>query len=167
MVRKREKLEETVGRMLKKSGITLSVAESCTSGLLSHKITNVSGSSEYFKGGVVAYNNEIKERVLGVSLKTLKDFGAVSGETAIAMAKGARKNLGSDIGMGVTGIAGPTGGNKAKPVGTVFIAVSDKTKGESRRFLFKGKRHGIKLAASNKALKMLKEFLLKRRDARR
>lgn len=167
MIRKREKPEETVGHILKKSGITLSVAESCTGGLLCHKITNVSGSSEYFRGGVIAYNNDIKERVLYVSLKILKKSGAVSKETAIAMARGAKKNLGSDIGLSITGIAGPTGGTKLKPVGTVFIATSDKKSEECRKFLFKGKRQAVKLAASNKALKMLKEFLLKECDGRR
>lgn len=158
-MKQKETTEETIGRLMKKLGLTLGIGESCTGGLVCHKITNISGSSEYFKGGVVAYSNEIKEQILGVSEKILKDFGAVSKETAIAMARGARKNLGSDIGMGITGIAGPTGGSKAKPVGTVFVAVSDKTKGKSRRFLFKGKRQTIKIAASNTALKMLKEFL--------
>lgn len=167
MIRKREKPEETVGHMLKKSGVTLSVAESCTGGLLCHKITNVSGSSEYFRGGVIAYNNDIKEQILGVSEKILKKFGAVSKETAIAMARGAKKNLGSDIGLSVTGIAGPTGGSTTKPVGTVFTAISGKTREENKRFLFKGTRQAIKLKASNKALKMLKEFLLKEHDGRR
>lgn len=166
MIRKREKPEETVGHMLKKSGCALSVAESCTGGLLCHKITNVSGSSKYFRGGVIAYNNDIKEQLLGVSEEILKKFGAVSKETAIAMARGAKKNLDSDIGLSVTGIAGPTGGSTTKPVGTVFTAISGKIREENKRFLFKGTRQAIKLKASNKALKMLKEFLLKEHDGR-
>lgn len=166
-MKQKEKSKETIGRLMKKLGLTLGIGESCTGGLLSHKITNVSGSSEYFRGGVIAYNNDIKEQVLAVSEETLKKFGAVSGETAIAMARGVRKNLGCDIGIAITGIAGPTGGSKTKPVGTVFIAVSDKTKEKSLRFLFKGKRQAIKFAASNKALKILKEFLLKECNGRR
>lgn len=167
MIRKKEKPEETVGRMLKKSGCALSVAESCTGGLLCNTITNVAGSSSYFKGGVVAYSNDLKKKILKVRGNTLKKFGAVSGETAIAMARGCKKNLGCDIGLSVTGIAGPAGGSKAKPVGTVFIAIADKKSEECRSFLFKGKRQAIKLAASNNALKMLKEFLLKECDGRR
>lgn len=152
--------EKDICRMMEKLGLTLAIGESCTGGLISHKITNISGSSKYFKGGVIAYSNELKAQILGVPIKVLKEFGAVSEKTAMAMACGARKNLGSDIGMAITGIAGPAGGSEAKPVGTVFIAIADKKNEECRRFLFKGKREVIKLAASNKALKMLKEFLL-------
>jgi len=152
---------------MRKFGLTLAVGESCTGGLVCHKITNISGSSKYFRGGVIAYNNDIKEQVLAVSEETLKKFGAVSKETAIAMARGGKKKLGCDIGLSVTGIAGPAGGTKLKPVGTVFIAISNKKNEKSRRFLFKGKRQAIKLAASNKALMMLKEFLLKECDGKR
>lgn len=159
--------EKTVGRMMEKLGLTIAIGESCTGGLICHKITNISGSSKYFRGGVIAYSNDLKEQILGVHRKALKESGAVSEKTAIAMARGARKNLGSDIGMGITGIAGPTGGSKAKPVGTVFIAVSDKKKEERRKFLFKGTRQAIKLAASNMAFNMLKEFLLKKNNAGR
>ena len=167
MIRKREKPEQAAGRLLKKSGCALSVAESCTGGLLSHKITNIPGSSDYFMGGIVAYSNDLKKKILKVPGGTLRKFGAVSKETAIAMARGALENMGSDIAAAITGIAGPAGGSKAKPVGTVFIAIADKKSERCRRFLFRGKRHAIKLAASSNALKMLKEFLLKERDGRK
>ncbi|MBI3752998.1 MAG: CinA family protein [Deltaproteobacteria bacterium] len=159
MKKRRERTEETVAKLLKNYHLTLSVAESCTGGLLCHKITNVSGSSAYFRGGVIAYHNDLKKALLDVSKEILKKFGAVSKKTAMAMARGAKRRLGCDIGMAITGIAGPTGGSKLEPPGTVFIAISDKKSEECRRFLFKGKRQAIKLAASNKALKMLKEFL--------
>lgn len=167
MIRNREKLEEAVGRLLKKSGRALAVAESCTGGLLSHKITNIPGSSDYFMGGIVAYSNDLKKKILKVPGGTLRKFGAVSKETAIAMARGAKKNMGSDIAAAITGIAGPNGGSKAKPVGTVFIAIADKKSEGCRRFLFRGKRDAIKLAASNNALKMLIEFLVARHNGTR
>lgn len=167
MIRKRGKPEEAVGRLLKKSGCALSVAESCTGGLLSHKITNIPGSSDYFMGGIVAYSNDLKKKILKVPGGTLRKFGAVSKETAIAMARGAQENMGSDIAAAITGIAGPTGGSKAKPVGTVFIAIADKKSAGCRRFLFRGKRHAVKLAASNNALKMLIEFLVARHHGKR
>lgn len=160
MKRRRARAEESIARLMKKLRITLATAESCTGGLLSHKITNVSGSSEYFIGGIIAYDNKIKEVLLNVPIQVLKRFGAVSKETALAMARGVKTKLVSDIGIAITGIAGPTGGSKIKPVGTVFIAISGKTKKECKRFLFKGDRKTIKLSASSKALDMLKDFLL-------
>ncbi|MEK7689257.1 MAG: CinA family protein [Deltaproteobacteria bacterium] len=159
-MKRKETAAETIGRLMRKFGLTLAVGESCTGGLVCHKITNISGSSKYFRGGVIAYNNDIKEQALGVSEETLKRFGAVSKETAITMARGAKKKLGCDIGLSVTGIAGPTGGSRTKPVGTVFTAISGKTREENKRFLFKGTRQAIKLKASNMALNMLKDFLL-------
>lgn len=160
MKRRRARAEESIARLMKELRITLATAESCTGGLLSHKITNVSGSSEYFIGGIIAYDNKIKEVLLNVPIQLLKRFGAVSKETALAMARGVKTKLVSDIGIAITGIAGPTGGSKIKPVGTVFIAISGKTKKECKRFLFKGNRKTIKLSASSKALDMLKDFLL-------
>ncbi|MBI5328214.1 MAG: CinA family protein [Deltaproteobacteria bacterium] len=154
-----EKPEEAVGRILKKLGLTIGIAESCTGGLLCHRITSVPGSSDYFIGGVIAYNNDLKRHILNVPKEILQKFGAVSKKTAKAMAWGAKKRLGSNIGIAITGIAGPTGGSKAKPIGTVFIAISSETIEKDQRFLLKGSRQDIKLAASNEALKMLKEFL--------
>ena len=160
MKKSKETTEEIIGLIMKKLGLTLAVAESCTGGLLCHKITNVSGSSKYFRGGVVAYHNDLKENILGVPKVILKKFGAVSKETAMAMAHGAKKKLGCNVGIAITGIAGPTGGSKTKPVGTVFIVIAGEANEKSQRFLFKGSRQDIKLLTTNKALKMLQEFLL-------
>lgn len=163
-MKKKETTEEKIFRLMSISGYTLAIAESCTGGLLCHKITNTSGSSKYFIGGVIAYNNEIKEQLLNVSSDILKKFGAVSRETAIAMARGVKNKLGCDIGLSITGIAGPTGGSIRKPVGTVFTAISSRTKEEDKKFCLKGTRHSIKLKASNKALYMLKEFISTKRS---
>lgn len=159
MKKQNKRPEEAIAVLMKKYRLTLAVAESCTGGLVSNKITDVPGSSEYFRGGIIAYSNDLKEQMLDVPQKILKKFGAVSKETAAAMARGARKNANADIGIAITGIAGPTGGSRLKPVGTVFIAVSDKKNEECRKFLFKGKRQAIKLSASNTALLLLKKFL--------
>jgi len=118
-------MEEAVGRLLKECGKTLATAESCTGGLLGGRITSVSGSSTYYLGGVVAYSNEVKTRSLGVDAGLIEREGAVSEAVAREMAKGIRKLLGADIGVAVTGIAGPTGGTPEKPVGLVYIAVAD------------------------------------------
>ncbi|HBR18046.1 MAG: hypothetical protein A3G39_08595 [Deltaproteobacteria bacterium RIFCSPLOWO2_12_FULL_43_16] len=160
MKKQKEASEETVARLMKRLRLTLSIAESCTGGLLCHKITNVSGSSKYFKGGIIAYHNEVKKQLLGVPAHILSKFGAVSRETAVAMAYSIRKIMAADIGIAITGIAGPTGGTAAKPVGSVFIAISAATKSNCQNFLFQGNRKTIKLSTSNKALNMLKEFLL-------
>ena len=117
-------LEETVVRKLLSRGMTIATAESCTGGLLAKRITDVAGASDVFEMGAVTYANRIKEQVLGVSAKTLEQYGAVSPETAREMAEGIRKAAGSDIGIGITGIAGPGGGSTEKPVGLVYIAMS-------------------------------------------
>lgn len=119
-----ETLEETVVRKLLARGMTIATAESCTGGLLAKRITDVAGASDVFEMGAVTYANRIKEQVLGVSAKTLEQYGAVSPETAREMAEGIRKAAGSDIGIGITGIAGPGGGSAEKPVGLVYIAMS-------------------------------------------
>lgn len=118
-------LEAKVGELLIKKCKTIAVAESCTGGAVAHTITKVSGSSRYFKGGVVAYSNSVKIQLLGVDKDTLESVGAVSKETAIQMAKGIRKTLNTDIGLSTTGIAGPDGGTDEKPVGTVWFGYSD------------------------------------------
>lgn len=115
--------EAVVGHLLRARGFTLAVAESCTGGLLSHRITNIPGSSDYYRGSVTAYANEVKERVLGVPAATLQAHGAVSAETALAMARGVRPLLSADLGLSVTGIAGPGGGTPQKPVGLVYIGL--------------------------------------------
>lgn len=114
----------------------LSVAESCTGGALANAITDVPGASRYFKGGVVAYSNALKIDLLGVSRATLKKYGAVSGRVAKEMAEGIRRRCKTDYGIGVTGIAGPTGGTKEKPVGTVYIALASSKKTGVKRFCF-------------------------------
>ena len=119
-----ETLEETVVRKLLSRGMTIATAESCTGGLLAKRITDVAGASDVFEMGAVTYANRIKEQVLGVSAQTLEQYGAVSPETAREMAEGIRKAAGSDIGIGITGIAGPGGGSTEKPVGLVYIAMS-------------------------------------------
>jgi PncC family amidohydrolase len=117
-------LSAEVGSILLDHGYTISTAESCTGGLLSHTLTGISGSSAYFIGGVVAYSNQIKEQVLGVGTQTLIDHGAVSEQTACEMADGIRNQFSTDIGLSTTGIAGPTGGTADKPVGLVWIGIS-------------------------------------------
>ena len=152
-------LEQIVGRMLAERKLTLAVAESCTGGLLGHRITNVAGSSEYFEGGVIAYSYDAKERLLSVHHDTLYEHGAVSPETALEMARGARKALGADIGLSITGIAGPGGGLPGKPVGLTFIALSARNVERVERFVWESDREGNKVLSTDAALEMLKEFL--------
>lgn len=118
-----DSLEQVVGRLLIKNNMTLSVAESCTGGLLSKRITDLAGASDYYMGGVCSYSNEVKMKVLGVKAETLEKYGAVSSQTAEEMAKGVAERLGTDVGVGITGIAGPGGGTIDKPVGLVYISV--------------------------------------------
>ena len=148
------KIESEVGKILRKRKITLAVAESCTGGLISSRITDSSGSSDYFIMGIAAYSNKIKENVLGVSPRLLQKHGAVSKQVALEMAKGARLLANTDIGIGVTGIAGPTGGTKKKPVGLTYIALATNKKRIVKEFRFKGSRRAIKLQASEAALEL-------------
>lgn len=140
-----------------KKGITLSVAESCTAGLLSSLIVGQSGASAYYKGGVVSYWNEIKNEVLGVSDEILKEHGAVSCECAEAMAQGVRKKFHTDYALSITGIAGPDGGTSVKPVGTVWIGFSDMSGTSAKKFLFTGERNKIRLLSAYSALAILLE----------
>jgi len=154
-------LAEKVGRLLRSKGLTVSVAESCTGGRLGDMLTDVPGSSDYFLGGVISYSNDAKVSLLGVDSKTLKVKGAVSEEVAIQMAAGARTKLGADIGIGITGIAGPAGGTPTKPVGLVYVALSSRGSSECSRNVFRGSRSSIKDRSARKALEMLGEFLQK------
>lgn len=154
-----ERLEERVGRELRGQGLTLALAESCTGGLVGHLLTNVPGSSDYFLGGIVAYAYEAKERLLGVHHQTLYEHGAVSRETALEMARGARQMLGSDIGLSVTGIAGPAGGLPDKPVGLTWIALSFRNRERAEQRVWQGDREENKVRSAEAALELLLEEL--------
>ncbi len=156
-----EILEEITGKMLSEKNLSISIAESCTGGLLSSRITDVSGSSSYFVGGVVAYSNEFKIKFLDVKEETLREFGAVSEETAKQMAEGVRKHFNTDIGISITGIAGPGGGTDKKPVGLVYIGYSDKNITFASKFLFGNFRERNKKRAAQMALEILRKTLLK------
>ena len=146
--------------LLTKRNETLALAESCTGGFIANQITNVSGASKMFKGGIVAYSNEAKEKFLGVRSTTLKKHGAVSKEVAAEMAGGARKQFGADYAIAVTGIAGPTGGTKAKPTGTVFIAVAGAAGILVERRLNRFSREKFKEITARQALELLKKNIL-------
>lgn len=154
-----EAIEEIIGRLLRKRGWMLSIAESCTGGLIGHRITNIPGSSDFFDGGVITYSNESKRELLKVPEETITTYGAVSRQTAVAMAEGIRKLRGVEIGIGVTGIAGPAGGTASKPVGLVYIALSSPVRVECKEFRFDGGREMIKLQASEAALNMVRTLL--------
>ncbi len=157
----KQALEEVIGYFLYMRKKTIAVAESCTGGLISHRLTNVSGSSDYFLGSVVAYSNRMKRDRLGVKKTTLEKYGAVSEKVAGEMAKGVKRVARSDFGLGITGIAGPTGATKDKPIGLVYIALAHKDKVEIREFKFRGERGVIKAKAANAALDMVRRHLLK------
>jgi nicotinamide-nucleotide amidase len=152
-------LEEIVARLLTEKKMTLAVAESCTGGLITDRLTNVPGSSLFLERGVVSYSNESKVDLLGVPAKTIETFGAVSEETARLMAEGVRKLAGTDIGIGVTGIAGPTGGTVAKPTGTVYVALADREHTVCRHFQFRWERRRVKEISTQWALEMLRRHL--------
>ena len=154
-----EKLELRVGIHLNERKLTLSTAESCTGGLVASRITDVSGSSAYFLGGIVAYSYEAKAALLDVSWDTLNGKGAVSRETVIEMARGARKALGADIAVSVSGIAGPGGGTPDKPVGTVWIGLSTPSGEEARHFVWDGDRIQNKHLSSEAALQFVLDYL--------
>lgn len=154
-----EALEVIVGRLLVEKKLTLSLAESCTGGLIGHRLTSVPGSSGYFMGGVVAYSYDAKEKFLNVRHATLSDFGAVSPETAVEMARGARRAFGADVALSVTGIAGPGGGLPGKPVGLVYVSLSTRTFERTEKFVWQEDRAGNKWNSSEAALQMLKDYL--------
>jgi nicotinamide-nucleotide amidase len=153
-----KKIEEKVGHLLRRLGETISVAESCTGGLIAHRITNVSGSSDYFDSGIVAYHNEVKADLLGVPQALINTHGAVSESVARAMAEGIRKKRNTTIGLATTGVAGPLMGTPEAPVGTVFIALSNPDETIVKRFHYHGKRIAIKRLAAQKALEMVLEY---------
>lgn len=153
-------LGEVVGKLLSEKGMTLAVAESCTGGMLSNEITNVAGASKYFERGIVTYSNTSKSKLLGVSGTTIDRHGAVSEETAREMAVGVRENANVDIGIGITGIAGPSGGTPAKPVGTVFIGLATPKSITVDKFCFQRDRIWFKSLAAATALDMVRKYLM-------
>jgi nicotinamide-nucleotide amidase len=154
-----ETLERVVGGLLRDRGLTLSVAESCTSGLLGHRLTDVAGSSAYFERGVLVYSNQAKQDLLGVPEEILRTHGAVSAPCAEAMARGICARSGNPVGLAVTGIASPDDGTPTKPVGTVFIGVAVSGDVETRRFCFAGDRSSVKWQSTQMALDMLRRRL--------
>jgi nicotinamide-nucleotide amidase len=161
-----ETLERVVGRLLLDRGLTLSVAESCTSGLLGHRLTDIAGSSAYFERGVLVYSNQAKQDLLGVPEAILRAHGAVSAPCAEAMARGICARSGNPVGLAITGIAGPDGGTPTKPVGTVFIGVAVSGDVETRRFQFAGDRSSVKWQSTQMALDLLRRRLLREAPSR-
>lgn len=153
------KLAQKVAYLLIQKKKTLSLAESCTGGLLSHALTNIPGSSAFFKVGIIAYANEAKQKLLNVSSATIKKHGVVSFPAIEQMAKGVRSILKTDFSIAISGIAGPTGATATKPLGLTFIAVSSKNRMNSFHFVFKGSRLSIKKQAAIKALTILLNLL--------
>jgi PncC family amidohydrolase len=157
-----ESSEERLHEILTEDGLSISTAESCTGGLVSHRITSISGSSAYFLGGVVAYSNGVKMSLLDVPEAVLKRVGAVSSETALAMARGVRRRVGADIGVSTTGIAGPGGATATKPVGLVFIACSTPWGDMCEEHHFSGDRIAVIEASADAALTLALEQISKR-----
>jgi nicotinamide-nucleotide amidase len=154
-----EKNLKIVSDLLKQKKLKIATAESCTGGLIAHSLTNISGSSEYFERGIISYSNKAKKELLAVPEEILKRYGAVSKQVAETMANNIRIKSNVDIGIATTGIAGPTGGTKYKPVGLIFISVSTKEKTIVKEFKFSGNRLQNKENTCNKTFEMLKDFL--------
>jgi nicotinamide-nucleotide amidase len=152
-------MQETVGKALLDQQMTLSVAESCTGGLIGHMLTEVPGSSSYFLGGVIVYSNQSKMSLLHVRSETLEQHGAVSDETVQEMALGVQNHMGSDLGLAVSGIAGPGGGSRSKPVGTVHIGLAHPEGVHSQKYRFWGNRSQVKTYAATMALDWVRRYL--------
>jgi nicotinamide-nucleotide amidase len=153
-------LEEVIGRILAERGQMLALAESCTGGYISHRITRIAGSSAYFHGSAVTYSNDAKLRVLDIRPETLQNHGAVSRETALEMSRAVKEKTGADVGLSVTGIAGPAGGSAEKPVGTVWVSIARDGFHEARLFRFHGDRERIIAGTSQAALHWLRQELM-------
>jgi PncC family amidohydrolase len=154
-----ESLEERVGKYLRARNQTVATAESSTGGLVANRLTNISGSSAYVIGGIIAYADEVKMHFLGVQEQTLIDHGAVSEPVARQMAEGARERFGTDFALSVTGIAGPTGATATKPVGLTYIGLSTPTGTWVHRYLWKGARLENKQASADAAFQLLLDYL--------
>jgi nicotinamide-nucleotide amidase len=155
-------LEKIIGDLLRKNGWTLSIAESCTGGLINDRITDVPGSSDYYEGGMVTYSNDSKTKYLGVPLSDIIKYGAVSPQVVKKMAQGVRKAFHTTFGISTTGVTGPTGGTKEKPVGLVFIGVSNGKKTWVIKLNLNGSRREIKEKATEKALEFFYERLVEK-----
>jgi nicotinamide-nucleotide amidase len=153
-------LEEVVAESLQRQTATIAVAESCTGGMLAARLTNVPGSSTYFLGGIVCYSNEMKTSLVDVPQELIEQHGAVSSEVALALAEGVRRRTDATMGVGITGIAGPTGGTAEKPVGLVHVAISDRAGARNKAFQFAGDRQRIRLNATQAALDSVRRYLL-------
>lgn len=156
------RLVELAGRIhatMTKRGLTLATAESCTGGLIGHALTEIPGSSDYYLGGLISYSNSLKEAELGVDARTLEHHGAVSAQTCVAMAEGARSRYRATLALAVTGVAGPSGGSDAKPVGLTYVGVADEAGHEVRRHQWGDDRHGNKIRSAEAALTLLLERL--------
>lgn len=152
-------LEGEIGELLRQRGLRLATAESCTGGLVGHRVTNIPGSSDYYLGGITAYSNEAKQRLLGVQPGTLQAHGAVSRDTVLEMAQGARRVVGAEIGVSVSGVAGPGGGTPGKPVGLVWIGLSTPQGDWAIECLFHGSRVENKEASAQAALQLVVDYL--------
>jgi nicotinamide-nucleotide amidase len=154
-----DEIEKTIGIILTEKGMKLGVIESATGGLISHRITNIAGSSVYYKGSITAYSNEIKNRIVGVHTETLNKHGSVSAQTAEELASGGKKVLEVDICIADTGIAGPGGATDGKPIGLFYIGLSHGNTTFNRKHIFTGDREQNKKEAAETALQILKEYL--------
>jgi nicotinamide-nucleotide amidase len=153
-------LEEVVAQQLAMNSATIAAAESCTGGLLAQRLTSIAGSSSYFLGGVVCYSNELKTAWADVAPEVILSKGAVSSEVAVALAEGIRRRVGSTLGIGITGVAGPGGGSEEKPVGTVHVAISHTNGTKERGMRFPGDREAIRWQASQAALDLVRVHFL-------
>lgn len=158
------KIEKSIGECLRGRGWTLSVAESCTGGLICDRLTNIPGSSDYFMGGMVNYSNESKTKHLGIPKEEIQVYGAVSSHIAKMMAQGVRRAFDTDFGLSITGVAGPTGGTKRSPIGRVFIALTDGKRTWVQKEDFKGSRRKIKEQSAERSLKLLYEILIQKEE---
>lgn len=152
-------LAQRAGEALRERSLTLATAESCTGGLIGHVLTEIPGSSDYYVGGLVSYSDALKRQELGVDARVLERHGAVSAQACVAMAEGARRRYGASVAVAVTGIAGPSGGSAAKPVGLTYVAVADQAGHEVQRHQWSGDRHANKVASAGAALALLVERL--------
>jgi nicotinamide-nucleotide amidase len=154
-----DSLAQSVGELLNKQHLTLGLAESCTGGMVASYVTDIAGSSAYFEGAIVAYSSQVKEHVLGVPASTLERYGAVSAETVMVMARGARKVLNVDVAVAITGIAGPSGGAPDRPVGLTYIGLASPRGELWRKYIWKGNRRQNREQSARAALELLKEHL--------